>query len=53
MSKRQKRKTVHRSSVTGRFVTAKYAEKHSRITEEERVIIGGTNSGGPKKRKKR
>lgn len=44
-----KRRTVHRSSVTGRFVTKKYAAKHKRTTETERV---GTNSGGPRKKKR-
>lgn len=37
MSKKSKTKTVHRSSVTGKFVTKKYAEKHPKTTEKERV----------------
>jgi hypothetical protein len=31
------KKTVHRSSETGKFVTPKYAEKHPSTTEKERV----------------
>ena len=32
-------KVVHRSSETGRFVPEKYAEKHKRTTETERVRV--------------
>ena len=32
-------KVVHRSSESGRFVTEKYAEKHKRTTETERVKV--------------
>jgi hypothetical protein len=35
-----KRKTVYRSSKTGKFVTKKYAEKHPNTTEKERVRTG-------------
>lgn len=31
------RRTVYRSSVTGEFVTRRYAERHPRTTEKERV----------------
>lgn len=31
------KKTVHRSSVSGRFVTKKYATSHPKTTETERV----------------
>jgi hypothetical protein len=34
------RRTAHRSSVTGRFVTERYANLHSRITEKERIRTG-------------
>jgi hypothetical protein len=40
MSKKATKKTVHRSSVSGRFVTKKYAETHKRTTETERVPTG-------------
>jgi len=33
------RKTVYRSSVTGKFVTETYAGKHPKTTEKERVYI--------------
>ena len=36
-----KKKTVHRSSVTGQFVTEGYAKKHPKTTERERVNVGG------------
>ena len=29
--------TSHRSSVSGRFVTERYAERHPRTTERERI----------------
>ena len=32
-----KRVTVHRSSVTGKFVPPKYAETHKSTTETERI----------------
>ena len=32
--------TIHRSSVTGRIVTEKYAENHPTTTEKERVKRG-------------
>jgi hypothetical protein len=35
-----KRKTVYRSSVSGRFVKKSYAKAHPRITEKERVRTG-------------
>lgn len=35
-----KRRTVHRSSVTGRFVPERHAKRHPRTTEKERVKIG-------------
>ena len=34
------KKTIYRSSVTGRIVTKKYAENHSKTTEKERVSTG-------------
>lgn len=34
------RKTVYRDSDKGRFVTEKYAEKHPKTTEKERVRTG-------------
>ena len=34
------RKTVHRDSKTGEFVTEKYAQKHPNTTEKERVRTG-------------
>ncbi len=33
------KKTVHRSSESGQFVTKKYAENHPRTTERERVSV--------------
>ena len=38
---RMAKKTVGRSSVTGKFVTVKYAKKHPRTTEVERIKKGG------------
>jgi len=32
-----KRRTIHRSSETGRFVPERYAKKHPSTTEKERV----------------
>ena len=46
MVKTPKKRTVRRSSVTGEFVTKRYAEKHKRATETERV-----RTGRPKKKK--
>jgi len=37
MGNKVPRQTAHRNSVTGRFVTEKYAEKHPRETERERI----------------
>ncbi len=34
------RRTVHRSSKTGRFVPERYAKKHPSTTEKERVRTG-------------
>jgi len=34
------KKTIHRSSETGRFVKKRYADTHKSITETERVRIG-------------
>lgn len=34
-----KKKTINRSSVTGRIVTSDYAKKHPNTTEKERVRI--------------
>jgi hypothetical protein len=39
MSKTIPMKPVDRNSVDGRFVTPKYAEKHPRTTEHERVPV--------------
>jgi hypothetical protein len=35
------KRTVARSSVTGRFVKKSYAKTHKRTTEIERVRVGG------------
>jgi hypothetical protein len=40
MAKKATKKTVHRSSKTGKFVTEKYAKKHPNTTEKERVDTG-------------
>lgn len=37
MANKSKTKTVHRSSVSGRFVTEKYTKTHPKTTETERV----------------
>ena len=34
------RRTIHRSSETGKFVKEKYAKEHPRTTEKERVRTG-------------
>lgn len=39
MSK-EKKKTVRRSSESGMFVTKKFANKHRKTTETERVRVG-------------
>ena len=39
MAKTIPRKVVDRSSVTGRFVTEKYADNHPRTTEREHVPV--------------
>lgn len=39
MAEKGTRKTVHRSSEHGRFVTKKYADRHPKTTERERVRI--------------
>lgn len=43
MAKQTEKKTVHRDSVSGEFVTKKYAENHPRTTEKERVPVGKPN----------
>lgn len=40
MAKAAKTRTIHRSSVTGRIVTGKYAKTHPKTTETERVKTG-------------
>jgi hypothetical protein len=40
VAKKATKKTVYRSSKTGKFVTEKYAKKHSNTTEKERVDTG-------------
>lgn len=35
----QSKKTVHRDSGTGQFVTKRYAESHPKTTETERVRV--------------
>lgn len=37
---KEKRKTVFRSSETGKFIKPGYAKKHPKTTEKERVRIG-------------
>lgn len=39
MAKRIPMKEVDRSSITGRFVTERYAENHPKTTEHEHVPI--------------
>lgn len=36
---REQKKTVHRDSKDGQFVTEKYAETHPNTTERERVRV--------------
>lgn len=40
MAKTAKTKTIHRSSVTGRIVSGKFAKTHPKTTETERVKTG-------------
>ena len=37
---KETKKTIYRSSKTGRLVTKKYAESHPDTTEKERVRVG-------------
>jgi hypothetical protein len=37
MARKTTRVTVHRSSVSGKFVKKGYAKAHSRTTEKERI----------------
>ena len=37
MADKKGSQTVHRSSVSGKFVTKEYADKHPRTTEAEKV----------------
>ncbi len=37
MAKNTPKKTVHRSSITGKFVTKKFADKHPKTTETQKV----------------
>lgn len=39
MSSKQPRKTVYRDSGSGQFVTERFAERHPKTTERERVIV--------------
>ena len=41
MPKGGAKKTVYRRSDNGRFTTKKYAAKHPKTTEKERVSTGG------------
>jgi hypothetical protein len=47
MTNSKSKKIISRSSETGQFITEKYAQKHPKTTERERVDIGKT-----KKKKK-
>lgn len=40
MSAKEPKKTVHRNSDDGRFVTKRYAERNPKTTERERVPVG-------------
>jgi hypothetical protein len=40
MAKASSRKTVYRSSTSGKFVKESYAKKHPATTEKERVRTG-------------
>ncbi|WKZ29447.1 MAG: hypothetical protein QY323_01810 [Patescibacteria group bacterium] len=37
MAQKPASKTVHRSSESGKFVTERYADRHPRTTETERI----------------
>ena len=50
MSKR-KSHTGHRSSVSGEFVTEKYAKSHPRTTQKESIPNPGRGDTKPSKRK--
>lgn len=39
------KKTVHRSSKSGKFVSETYADKHKATTEKERVDAGKRGKG--------
>ena len=39
MAKKSKTTTLHRSAVTGKFVTEEYARKHPRTTVKEKVKV--------------
>jgi hypothetical protein len=40
VARKARKRTVARSSVTGKFVTKSYAKRHKRTTEVERVRVG-------------
>jgi len=42
MAKSGQKKTIYRSSETGRIVTPQYANNHPRTTEKEKVSTGGS-----------
>ena len=37
MAKKRKTRKLHRSAITGRFVTARYAKRHPKTTVQETV----------------
>ena len=39
-AKKAKKRTIYRSSKTGRIVTPKYGKSHPSTTEKERVRVG-------------
>lgn len=45
-NKSEAKKTVHRDSDTGRFVTSEFAKKNKATTERERVRSGSNKSKG-------
>jgi hypothetical protein len=45
MASKGTKKTIHRSSVTGRIVTAGYAALHPKTTETERVRVPPRKKG--------
>jgi hypothetical protein len=47
----EKKKTVYRSSESGKFVKKGYAERHPKTTETERVRTGDSSSGKKPKTK--